>query len=207
MIFSQLPHMRTSISPVPRLVYIPLIMSICMRTFAHPCSLARANRYNTVLSPTWKGLWKCANVPRISPNFQACADGDHLFLGLFRSQWIVQYARKYLRTRDHRVRANRYNRVLSPTWKRLWKCANVPRISPNFQACADGDHLFLGLFTSQWIVQYARKHLRTRDHRVRANRYNRVLSPTWKGLWKCADVPRISPNFQSCADGDHLFLG
>ena len=37
MIFSQLPHMRTSISPVPRLVYIPLIMSICMRTFAHAC--------------------------------------------------------------------------------------------------------------------------------------------------------------------------
>ena len=34
-IFSQLPHMRTSISPVPRLVYIPLIMSICMRTFPH----------------------------------------------------------------------------------------------------------------------------------------------------------------------------
>ena len=31
--FSQLPHMRTSISPDPRLVYIPLNISICMRTF------------------------------------------------------------------------------------------------------------------------------------------------------------------------------
>ena len=37
MIFSQLPHMRTSISPAPRLVYIPLNMSICMRTFQHAC--------------------------------------------------------------------------------------------------------------------------------------------------------------------------
>ena len=37
MIFSQPPHMRTSVSPVPRLVYIPLIMSICMRTFTHAC--------------------------------------------------------------------------------------------------------------------------------------------------------------------------
>ena len=37
MIFSQLPHMRTSISPYPRLVYIPLNMSICMRTFPHAC--------------------------------------------------------------------------------------------------------------------------------------------------------------------------
>ena len=35
--FSQLPHMRTSISPDPRLVYIPLNMSICMRTFSHAC--------------------------------------------------------------------------------------------------------------------------------------------------------------------------
>ena len=35
--FSQLPHMRTSISPVPRLVYIPLNISICMRTFQDAC--------------------------------------------------------------------------------------------------------------------------------------------------------------------------
>ena len=36
--FSQLPHMRTSISPDPRLVYIPLNISICMRTFQDACS-------------------------------------------------------------------------------------------------------------------------------------------------------------------------
>ena len=35
--FSQLPHMRTSISPDPRLVYIPLKISICMRTFQDAC--------------------------------------------------------------------------------------------------------------------------------------------------------------------------
>ena len=35
MIFSQLPHMRTSISPHPSLVYIPLNISICIRTFQH----------------------------------------------------------------------------------------------------------------------------------------------------------------------------
>ena len=37
MIFSQLPHMSRSVSPDPRLVYIPLNMSICMRTFPHVC--------------------------------------------------------------------------------------------------------------------------------------------------------------------------
>ena len=35
--FSQLPHMRTSITPDPRLVYIPLKISICMRTFQNAC--------------------------------------------------------------------------------------------------------------------------------------------------------------------------
>ena len=35
--FSQLPHIRTSISPDPRLVYIPLNISICMRTFQDAC--------------------------------------------------------------------------------------------------------------------------------------------------------------------------
>ena len=35
--FSQLPHTRTSISPDPRLVYIPLNISICMRTFQDRC--------------------------------------------------------------------------------------------------------------------------------------------------------------------------
>ena len=39
MIFSQLPHMRTSISPASRLVYIPLNISICMRTFQDGCRL------------------------------------------------------------------------------------------------------------------------------------------------------------------------
>ena len=37
MIFSQLPHMRTSISPDPRLVYIPLNISVCMKTFQDTC--------------------------------------------------------------------------------------------------------------------------------------------------------------------------
>ena len=35
--FSQLPHMRTSISPDPWLVYIPLNRSTCIRTFNKVC--------------------------------------------------------------------------------------------------------------------------------------------------------------------------
>ena len=35
--FPKLPHICTSISPDPRLVYMPLNMSICMRTFPHAC--------------------------------------------------------------------------------------------------------------------------------------------------------------------------
>ena len=47
MIFSQLPHMRTRISPCPRLVYIPLNMSICMRTFTHACRSCKSSTYKT----------------------------------------------------------------------------------------------------------------------------------------------------------------
>ena len=35
--FSQLPHMRTSISPDPSLGYIPLNITICIRTFQDAC--------------------------------------------------------------------------------------------------------------------------------------------------------------------------
>ena len=41
--FSQLPHMRTSISPAPSIVYIPMNISICIRTFQDDCrSCARS---------------------------------------------------------------------------------------------------------------------------------------------------------------------
>ena len=39
--FSQLPHMRTSISPDPWLVYIALNMSTCIRTFKKSASRVR----------------------------------------------------------------------------------------------------------------------------------------------------------------------
>ena len=55
--FSQLPHMRTSISPDPRLVYITRNISICMRTFQDACrSCVRSVRVNRVLSAAKKGL-------------------------------------------------------------------------------------------------------------------------------------------------------
>ena len=45
--FSQLPHMRTSISPDPWLVYMPLNKSACIRTFKKVCrSCERRKRYN-----------------------------------------------------------------------------------------------------------------------------------------------------------------
>ena len=54
-IFSQLPHMRTSIAPVPRLVYIPLNMSICMRTFRHKCRSCES-------SVSTKGCFTCLKM-------------------------------------------------------------------------------------------------------------------------------------------------
>ena len=70
--FSQLPHMRTSISPDPRLVYIPLNISICMRTFYHACrscesSVSTSERF-TCLKMRLKlrrSTMKCSQLPHV----------------------------------------------------------------------------------------------------------------------------------------------
>ena len=53
--FSQLPHMRRSISPEFGLVYNPLNMSICMRTFSHACSSCE-------MSVSTKGRFTCLKM-------------------------------------------------------------------------------------------------------------------------------------------------
>ena len=74
MTFSQLPHMRTSISPDPRIVYIPLNISICMRTFQDACrscesSLSTPERF-TCLKMRPK-LWKLGEIHGRSAQFEA----------------------------------------------------------------------------------------------------------------------------------------
>ena len=82
---SQLPHMRTSISPDPRLVYIPLIISICMRTFQdawRSCerSISTPERF-PFLKMRLKLRRSTADPPWNSPNFHTCAQVYHLILG------------------------------------------------------------------------------------------------------------------------------
>ena len=57
MIFSQLPHMRTSISPNRRLVYNPLNISICIRTFQDACR----SKESSVSTP---GRFTCLKMRR-----------------------------------------------------------------------------------------------------------------------------------------------
>ena len=79
--FSQLPHMRRSISPEFRLVYIPLNMSICMRTFPHACrscerSVSKKERftYLKVRPKLRRSTMKFIQLPHmrrsISPEFR-----------------------------------------------------------------------------------------------------------------------------------------
>ena len=81
MIFSQLPSMRTSISPVPTLVYIPLNMSICMRTFTHACRSCERSRDKIEYFPCFlgadqkeRGLWErdCPEYVYMHENIYAC---------------------------------------------------------------------------------------------------------------------------------------
>ena len=52
------------------------------------------------------------------------------------------------------IELTEYCHLLKKALKVLWKCADVPRNSPTFHTCAEGDHLFQGKFTSQWTVLY-----------------------------------------------------
>ena len=81
---SQLPHVRTSISPDPWLVYIPLNRSTCVRTFKKVCrSCERRKRHKKTMHcfTCLKMRRKCADVPRKSPNFHTCAQVYHLIFG------------------------------------------------------------------------------------------------------------------------------
>ena len=64
--FSQLPHMRTCISPDPRLVYIPLNMSLCMRTFPHAC---RSCEWSVSKTDWFTCLKKRLDLRRSTMNF------------------------------------------------------------------------------------------------------------------------------------------
>ena len=83
MIFSQLPEMRTGISPHPRLVYIPLNISICMRTFPHACSscersVSTPERFTCLkMRPE---LRRSTMIPSFSPKFHTCAQVYYLIL-------------------------------------------------------------------------------------------------------------------------------
>ena len=81
MIFSQLPHIRTRISPDPRLDYIPLNLSIFIRTFQDACRWCERSVSTQSVSLVWKCVENCADPPWFSPNFHTCAEVYHLILG------------------------------------------------------------------------------------------------------------------------------
>ena len=81
--FSQLPHMRRSISPDPRLVYIPLNMSICMRTFQHACRSCERSVSNPACFTCLKmGL----ELRRSTMNFSQL---PHMRTGILPDPWLV----------------------------------------------------------------------------------------------------------------------
>ena len=79
--FAQLPHMRTSISPDPRLVYIPLKISICMRTFSHACRSCERSVITSARFTCLKMRLKVRRSTMNSPNIHTCAQVYHLILG------------------------------------------------------------------------------------------------------------------------------
>ena len=84
-IFSQLPHMRTTISPDLWIVYIPMNRSTCILTLKEAkksCLGAKRQKWaKRTVSLASKCAYTCADLPRFSPNFHTCAQLYHPIFG------------------------------------------------------------------------------------------------------------------------------
>ena len=83
---SQLPHMRTSISPDPWVVYIPLNGSACIRTFKKVCRSWRGAK-------GIKGIMHCFTCLKMHRNVRRCTTKfsqlPHLRTSISPDHWLV----------------------------------------------------------------------------------------------------------------------
>ena len=85
--FSQLPHMRTSISPDPWLVYIPLNMSTCITTFKKACrSCERRRRHKKGIMHSFTCLKMRRKLRRCTTKFSQLA---HMRTSISPDPWLV----------------------------------------------------------------------------------------------------------------------
>ena len=84
--FSQLPHMRTSISPDPWLVYIPLNMSTCIRTFKKVCRSCESRRRHKRHNALFHLLQNASKVRRCTTKFSQL---PHMRTSISPDPWLV----------------------------------------------------------------------------------------------------------------------
>ena len=100
-IFSQLPHMRTTISPEFWIVYIPINTSTCIRTLKKAeksCKGAKRQKWaKSTVSLASKCALTCADLPWFSPDFHTCAQAYHLILSWCASHWTCLHALEHLK--------------------------------------------------------------------------------------------------------------
>ena len=142
--FSQLSHMRRSISPEFRLVYIPLNMSICMRTFPHACrSCERSVRTKERLTC----LKMRPKLRRSTINFSQLPRKRRSISPEFTLVYNPLNMSKCMRTFPHACRSCER----SVSTKERFTCMKMrPKLRrstmkfPNFHTCAEVYHLNLG---------------------------------------------------------------
>ena len=164
----QLPHMRTSISPDPRLVYTPLNMSICMRTFPHACTSCEGSVSTpecfTCLKKRLDLRWSTMNFSQL-PHMRTSISPDPrpFYIPVNMSMWMRTFPDGY-RSCECSVSTPGCFTCL----KKRSTFADLPWISPNFHTSAQVYHLILDHSTSHWTCLYSCEHFLMREDRVRA---------------------------------------
>ena len=114
--FSQLPHMRTSISPDPWLVYIPLNMSTCIRTFKKVCRSCESRRRHKSIMHCFTCFKMRRKVRRCTTKFSQL---PHMRTSISPDPWLVYFPlnmsscirtfKKVCRSCESRRRHKRHN--------------------------------------------------------------------------------------------------
>ena len=215
--FSYLAHVRRRRSPVQMQVYIPVNISICIRTLREVYSvvweLIELQSHVTCLKSALKVLWKCADVPRNSRTLHTCGRRRspvqmQVYIPV-NSSICIRTLREVYSSCEELIELAESCHLLK---KRSESALEVRRCTTKFSylahmrrkeiTCSNAslhpsEQFYMHKNTSgSVVIVWELIELTESCH---------CLKSALKVLWKCADVPRNSRTLHTCAEGDRLF--
>ena len=181
--------MRTSISPVPRLVYMPLNMSVCMRTFTHACRSCDSSVTMSFSKLRHIHRWR-SPVPRLV----------YIPLNMSICMRTFTHARRSCVTSVSTTECCPCLKMRSELCSTSMSFSQLPHMRRRRTPVPRLLYIPLNMPISMRTFRHA---CRSCESSVSTKK---SVSLVLKCLRNCGDQPWFSPNFHTCAEGDYLFL-